>query len=204
MTPRHPDPAVAVVVIILTACGVASCGGQGVESTADASGPAEVLVNGHPGQAGGLAWTVPAGWGEEAAGAMRVASYRVPAVSGGGGDADLSISYFPGAGGGEEANIQRWTGQFRAPGGGPPEGIVRGHTRIGAFAVATLDVSGMYQGGPSSRAAVPRAGYRLLAAIVQAPQGPVFFKLTGPSATVAAAREGFDAMLHSIRPVDTD
>jgi hypothetical protein len=44
-----------------------------------------------------------------------------------------------------------------------------------------------------------KAGYRLLGAIVEAPAGNVFFKLTGPAATIAAAQADFDALVASIR-----
>lgn len=43
-----------------------------------------------------------------------------------------------------------------------------------------------------------RPGYRLLGATVEAPQGRVFFKFTGPTKTVAANQAKFDAMLNSI------
>jgi hypothetical protein len=36
-------------------------------------------------------------------------------------------------------------------------------------------------------------------AIVEAPEGNVFFKLTGPAKTVQAARPAFDKMLQSVR-----
>jgi hypothetical protein len=45
----------------------------------------------------------------------------------------------------------------------------------------------------------PKAGYRLLGAIVEGPDGDIFFKLTGPAKTVAAAQDEFQAMLKSIK-----
>ncbi|MFQ5718093.1 MAG: hypothetical protein ACE5IK_00955 [Acidobacteriota bacterium] len=154
------------------------------------------LVGGHAGVAGGLRWTAPAAWTPAEAAPMRAASYRVPGGPGEPGDIDISVSFFPGAGGGEEANLARWTGQFRSPVGGPPEGVISGNTRVAGFPVATLDVSGTYQGGP--RGGGPFPGYRLFAAIVQGPQGPVFFKMVGPAGGVDRAKSGFDAMLHSV------
>jgi hypothetical protein len=38
----------------------------------------------------------------------------------------------------------------------------------------------------------------MLGAIVQGPQGPVFFKLTGPVGTVRGAAKDFDALLASL------
>jgi hypothetical protein len=44
-----------------------------------------------------------------------------------------------------------------------------------------------------------KPGYRIAGAIVEAPQGSVFFKLTGPAATVQAAKPAFDKMLQSVK-----
>ena len=41
--------------------------------------------------------------------------------------------------------------------------------------------------------------HELLGAIVEGPAGSVFFKLTGPAATVNAATAGFERMLASLR-----
>jgi hypothetical protein len=46
----------------------------------------------------------------------------------------------------------------------------------------------------------PKAGYALIGAIVDAPTGAYFFKLTGPKATVAAARERFYQFLDTVKP----
>jgi hypothetical protein len=46
--------------------------------------------------------------------------------------------------------------------------------------------------------AAKKPGYRLLGAIVEAPEGPVFFKLTGPAKTVAVAKADFEKMLSSL------
>ena len=41
----------------------------------------------------------------------------------------------------------------------------------------------------------PKPGYRLLGAIVEGPEGAVFFKLTGPEKSVTAAEKTFRKML---------
>ena len=45
----------------------------------------------------------------------------------------------------------------------------------------------------------PKAGYRLLGAVVETPEGEVFFKLTGPVKTLAAAQSDFQSMLKSLK-----
>src|SRR5262249_22321427 len=55
-----------------------------------------------------LTWTAPATWKPKAASAMRKGSYAVPGD--GGVEADMSITSFGGAVGGELANLNRWRG----------------------------------------------------------------------------------------------
>lgn len=197
MRTRHWMGPVSIAALALVVGLTAACSASPGETSPTSAADQDLLAGGSSGQAGGLAWTAPAGWLSVEAGAMRAASYRVPG-SGEDVDGDMSVSHFPGSGGGEDANIQRWIGQFSAPDGGPVLGTKKGHKRIAGFTVTTLEVAGTYRGGPS-RAGGPLAGYRLLAAIVQAPEGAVFFKLTGPAATVTAAADGYHAMLGSMR-----
>jgi hypothetical protein len=53
-------------------------------------------------------------------------------------------------------------------------------------------------GGPMAQSKSVMQNYRLLGAIVEAPEGNVFFKFTGPAKTVAANQPKFDALLNSV------
>ena len=68
--------------------------------------------------------------------------------------------------------------------------------------ITVVDSSGAYtgMGGPMARGSKPVTGYRLLGAIAEGRGGNVFFKLTGPSKTIAAQQAAFDQMLASIQP----
>jgi hypothetical protein len=44
-----------------------------------------------------------------------------------------------------------------------------------------------------------KPGYRLLGAIVEAPEGLVFLKCTGPAATLSAAERDFQNLLRSMK-----
>jgi hypothetical protein len=46
----------------------------------------------------------------------------------------------------------------------------------------------------------PKPNYRLLGAIVEGPQGSIFFKLTGPAKTIAQNQAAFDRLLASLGP----
>jgi hypothetical protein len=57
-----------------------------------------------------------------------------------------------------------------------------------------------HAGGMGGKDDAPAAAHQeLVGAIVQAPGGSVFFKLTGPAATVDAAYPDFDRMILSLR-----
>ena len=137
--------------------------------------------------AGGIHWTAPANWKTEAARPMRAATYTV------GEGAECVVYYFgPGQGGSVDANLKRWVGQFQPADGKPVEGTETIH----GLKVATLEVSGTYSGGMGAPGSKPH--YRLLGAIVEAPEGPVFFKFTGPEKVVTAHQREFRSMLATV------
>jgi hypothetical protein len=148
----------------------------------------------------GISWTVPAGWKADAGQQARFGTYRVP--PGG----ECGIYYFgAGQGGTVEANLDRWIGQFMQADGKPAKSEAKIAKRtIHSWPVTTLDVSGAYTGivGPLVRSGVSATpGYRMLAAVVEGPQGSVFIKFIGPAKTVAANQAAFDKMLASLGPV---
>ena len=64
----------------------------------------------------GVAWEKPGRWVEELASGMRLATYVIPAAAGST-TASCAVYYFgPGQGGGTDANIERWIGEFDNPG----------------------------------------------------------------------------------------
>jgi hypothetical protein len=145
--------------------------------------------------AGGVRWTVPAGWAPQTERPMRVATYTIPAVSGA--DAgECGVYYFgKSQGGGVDENIARWVQQFEgSPRTTPTEKTVRG------LRVHRVVISGTYlaPGGPMMQSQGARPNYRLLGAIVEAPGGLVFFKCTGPAKTMAVAEKSFDALIASL------
>jgi hypothetical protein len=147
------------------------------------------------GTAGGIQWKVPSGWIVEKGSAMRVATYKVPGAKA---DAagECAVFFFgPGQGGTVDANVERWSRQFE--GNPKAETSVR---QVNGLSVTVARVSGTYlaPGGPSMQSQGKRPGYRLLGAIVEAPEGLVFFKLTGPAATVASAEKTFESLVASL------
>jgi hypothetical protein len=157
-----------------------------------------------PTQAAGIAWTVPAGWEAGPARQMRIATYRIHAIAGDPEDAECAVYFFgSGQGGSVEANLDRWAHQFTAPDGQSPAQPPKMEKRvIAALNVSTMTVSGTYlgAGGMMGQQDVKKPNYRMRAAIVEAPQGLVFFKLTGPLNSVAAADGDFNSLVGSVHP----
>ena len=148
--------------------------------------------------AAGVQWTPPAAWKPQGQRPMRAATYDVPAAAGDGEGAECAVFFFgSGQGGGVQANIDRWLGQFQEKPATPPQGKKQ---TIGGLAVTTIEHAGTYlAGGPMQQVKTPKPGYQLVGVIVEAPEGNVFFKLTGPAKTVKTARASFDKMLGTLK-----
>jgi len=130
---------------------------------------------------------------------MRAATYPVTPAQGDPDTAECVVYFFGlGQGGSVQANIDRWEGQFKAPGGKPAAAKVN-KIIIHGLAVTTIDVAGEYSGmaGPTATAPVAVSGYRLLGAIVESPGGNVFIKFTGAAKTMAANQPKFQQLLES-------
>ena len=147
------------------------------------------------GTAAGVQWTAPASWKLLAARSMRVATYEIPAASGSE-PGECGVFHFgEGRGGSVEDNLTRWAGQFESAAAPKKESrTVRG------LRVHTIDLSGTYlaSGGPMMQTQAKKPGYRLLGAIVEAPRGLVFFKCTGPAATIGKAQPEFETLVGSL------
>ena len=147
-----------------------------------------------------IAWTDPPGWPRvPSASPMRKATYKVPAVAKDADDGELAVFYFRGEGGSTEANIQRWISQFPDT---KPSDAKRTQRNVGGMSQTIVEVEGTYSsgmpGGPNTPSS-PKAGYKLIGAVVETSAGPYFFKLTGPKKTVEAARGTFLTMLDSVK-----
>jgi hypothetical protein len=130
---------------------------------------------------------------------MRKATYVVPKAAGDASDGELAVFYFgAGQGGDVEANINRWTAQFSDV---PDGSIQRTERSVGDIAQHIVEIpdgtytNSMAMHGPRT----PQAHSALLGAVVEAPSGSYFFKLTGSANTVKAAKEKFFALLDSIK-----
>ena len=146
--------------------------------------------------AGGLSWAAPPSWKVDAPRPMRAATYKLPAAKGDTEDAECGVFYFgQGQGGGVDQNVQRWVGQFEGA-----KAPVTKKEKVSGFDVTLLELEGTYTGGGGPMGPkTSKPGYKLLGAIVEGPEGAVFFKLTGPARTVEAGRADFTKMVKAIK-----
>lgn len=157
--------------------------------------PGAALLGEEKGSVAGIAWGVPQRWAVSPERPMRVATYAVPPFAEDPEGGECGVFYFGSTEGGNvESNIERWIGQFE-PGPTP----TRGEKVVNDMKVFTVDLTGTFlaPAGPMMQSTGRKENYRLLGAIVAAPQGSVFFKLTGPAKTVESAAADFDAMISS-------
>ena len=130
---------------------------------------------------------------------MRAAEFMVPRASTDGDDGECTVITFgAGKGGGVDENVDRWVGQMDSHGAAPTRTTRTSH----GMKVTRVEVAGTYAAMrmPGAPETPPHAGWRLVGAIIEAPSGSWFFKLTGPSGTVQAAAPELDAMVDSARP----
>jgi hypothetical protein len=179
---------------ILAALFISGCSGK--DDKTGANGEKPVLTQGSNNAVAGVTWSLPARWKLTGERPMRIATYSIPS-SGEGAEGECAVFHFGnGQGGDVRANINRWVGQFENP-----STPVEAEKEVDGMKVITVTTTGTYlaPAGPMMQSQGKLSGYMLLGAIVEAPGGSVFFKLTGPSATVGGAKAEFDALLGSIK-----
>jgi hypothetical protein len=154
-------------------------------------------------EAVGLRFSVPTRWVRVPAPEVeRAAQWRLPRTGGDAQDGELVLFYFgKGTGGSAEESLARWHASFFQPDGRPSRDVSVVTVRtVRGLRVTALDLAGTYKPGPTRDGPKPppRRGQRMLAAVVEEDDGPWFFEATGPLATIAQTKAGFDAMLDSL------
>ena len=141
-------------------------------------------------------FTRPASWEwVETSSAMRKAQLKISDAKSKG-SADVIFFHFgQGDGGGTKANVERWFNQFKEP----REQIKAKseETTIGKHKVTFVEAEGTYMSGMPGGAQTPMSGSALEGAIVEADQGSVFVRMTGPKDVVKASVADFRKMIES-------
>lgn len=153
--------------------------------TLHAADPVEFTV-------GDFSFTRPDGWAwVTPSSPMRKAQLSVPGADG---VAPAEITFFhfgAGQGGGVQANVDRWIGQFAdARSSSKAE-------QIGQTQVTFVDATGTFSSGMPGGPTTPMTGYAMRGAILQSASGDVYAKMTGPESVVVAAASAFEKMVRA-------
>ena len=100
-----------------------------------------------------------------------------------------------GAAGGTQANVDRWLGQFAEP-----RDRINAKTEesaVGKHKVTYVSAEGTYKSGMPGGAQTPMPNYALLGAIIEASEGSVFVKMTGPKELTRSATADFKKLVES-------
>ena len=144
-----------------------------------------------------ISWSYPKEWVPAHEMPMRVTTYVIPSGLEDVEPGECSVFYFGKDQGGDvDANIQRWGSQF--------EGATEAQktvSSINGLEVTFARISGTYlsPGGAQMESQGKKPGYKLLGAIVSAPEGMVFFKFTAPASIVEQHEKEFYSMLESVQ-----
>lgn len=149
--------------------------------------------------------TLPAGWTSvPPSSTMRLAEIRIAPEPGDPEPGEITVFYFgPGQGGTVQMNLDRWYAQMQQPDGSDSKAAGATETfKAAGMDVTLVSVPGIFAPNamPGQAAQEPKSNWRMLAAIVSTPEGPYFFKGTGPDGTMLKNRAAMISFLESIHP----
>ena len=137
----------------------------------------------------GIRFDVPRAWNEQPESEFYEAKYVIPSDEG---DMTLTLTTM---GGGIDANLQRWVGQFlQAPGDRPR----RDTLRVDGTRSEWLDVRGTFRSQVGSSPG-PHDNWRLLGVAIPMSRRPFLLKLVGPHAAVSSFEDQFRGFVRSAR-----
>jgi len=155
-----------------------------------------------PVEVAGIAFTPAIKWKDMGASGMRAASYAFGPLDEDKDSATVTVFYFgKDKGGNIEDNIERWINQCALPDGRDAHtGNIQYTLEVDGMKVHMLTVYGFYEFSvsPRSNEKITKENYRFVGSIVEAPEGNVFFKLTGPDFTARIMIEAYMAMIKSM------
>jgi len=152
----------------------------------NSSKPAPMAAAGVPAQDAGapkLKWKTPEGWTEVPASSMRYASFN--AIDPNGGKVDISVVTFPGDGGSDADNVNRWRRQIGLP---PVD-----DKAIGSMVAPLKSANGEF-----SSLDMTSGDSRVIAAWTRRDGRSWFFKMSGPKPALESEKAKFFDFIRSI------
>lgn len=180
-------------------------GGMVVRIAPAADREADVSLYGPSFPVGDLKFTIPSKWKIEPVDSpARGGQWLVPPLHGEGEDGEVVAFYFgPGIGGTAKENIEAWIGTMFNAEGHPAAAEVK-HHKTGGFTISQVVIFGTYNQVVSLPGVppVPKSNYGLLGAVIENPQGTIYWRFTGPEALITANLPLFNKVIDSVRPQD--
>jgi len=131
----------------------------------------------------------------EVTSAMRKAQLKVPGAKAGESAEVIFFHFGPGNGGGTQANVERWFGQFQEP-----RAQIKARTeptKVGGVQITYVFAEGTYSSGMPGGPKTPLPNHALVGAIVEGTEGHVFVRMVGPISLAKEATADFKKMIES-------
>jgi hypothetical protein len=144
-------------------------------------------------------WNAPAGWTEtEPSSALRFAQFDLPGKWSDG--AAVQCAFFPAIGGGKDANVDRWLGQFTQKDGSSSKDKAKiAESKRDGLTITRVEVRGAFSDGMQRPPRQTDDGM-LLGAIIESEDGAnLYIKIAGPREAIEAESANFDTLLTTIR-----
>jgi hypothetical protein len=152
----------------------------------------------------GMQFVPPIQFVQGPASGQRAATFFYPPIEPERDSAMLAVFYFgPDQGGSVEDNMERWIRQMHYDDGRDPHSAaIRYDLQVDGMTAHVLSMFGTYKqqtGGAMSGETAFKDRYRLVGVVFEAPEGNVFFKLTGPDETARVMIEPFMHMVKTAK-----
>jgi hypothetical protein len=152
---------------------------------------------------GNLTFTIPSKWQiEPVESPARGGQWRVPPLHPDGESGEVVAFYFgTGVGGDAKENIEAWIGTMFNAEGHPAAAEQKHHTTNG-FKISQVVIFGSYNQVISLPGVPPQTkmNYGLLGAVIENPQGNIYWRFTGPEALITANLPLFNKVIDSVKP----
>ncbi|MBI1824832.1 MAG: hypothetical protein HY287_17235 [Planctomycetes bacterium] len=149
----------------------------------------------------GVEFSVPKGWVKDQIPASPMAPqaiFKLPKAEGEADDGTVRVTHFPSMKGKDDMNIERWIGQVTKPDGKPftKEEAKVTKSESGNLRITVLDLTGNVKMTGWNEA---KPNHRMIAVIVDHPQGPHYVVAGGGVKTMEKWVKDFDAFIKSAR-----
>ncbi|MFK7777840.1 MAG: hypothetical protein QM501_06915 [Gimesia sp.] len=194
------------VVLLLVSLTVFGCGSDQSKFLADPPIPEAAPISGESSNSDrvatktpaltefdGIRFKVPKGWEQVALSPEQqgfvTASFKIPHA---GNDVKLTLSS---VGGGIDANLKRWVGQFQLP---PGESPLQKSIRVDTTDAIWLDLRGTFDSGAALNSK-SESGMRMIGVAIPRNPRDFYLKLTGPREQLLNAEKEFQDFVKSAR-----